>query len=189
MKPEMLSLLPLALALTGRAQPTSVPAGVSATAEARVRLSRQQSFLHVVPIPLEKIFRAGKGIPAITGTSVVTPWDAVGQSRQVFFATGDSAREEITHYEPGRYFAYRVSHFTLAAKYVAKYAVGEWWWSEENGQTTIVWRYTFVPRNFLTRPLLAFFVRTRWRPYMEAAMRRVQQDADSPSADPGRPAR
>ncbi|MGI4883675.1 MAG: SRPBCC family protein [Janthinobacterium lividum] len=142
-----------------------------------------------MPIPLPLIFRAGRGIPAITGTSVVTPWDAVGQARRVFFASGDSAREEITHYERGRYFAYRVSEFTLAAKYVAKYAVGEWWWSATAGQTTIRWRYTFVPKNRLVRPLLALFIRYRWRPYMQAAMGRVQQDAAqqlSPASAPAR---
>lgn len=171
----LLSLALLPLALTGPTQPP--PAGIGATAVGQVRLGSRQSFLHVVPIPLERIFRAGHGLPGITGTSVVAPWNAVGQSRQVYFSTGDSAREIITHYDEGRYFAYRVSDFTLAARHVAKYAVGEWWWAEENGQTTIRWRYTFVPKNFLVRPLLAIFVRWRWRPYMAAAMRRVEEEA------------
>ena len=169
----LLAAFPVALASYAQA----FPKGPSATVETTVSQDPLTSFLRVVPIPLQQIFHAGKGIPAITGTSVVTPWDAVGQSRRVFFASGDSAREEITHYEPGRYFAYRVSEFTLPAKYVAKYAVGEWWWSQQGGQTTIRWRYTFVPKNFLVRPFLALFIRYRWLPYMQAAMTRVQQDA------------
>ncbi|WP_197076926.1 SRPBCC family protein [Hymenobacter terrenus] len=171
-------LLPLlALALSAAAQDAAAVKGVAATVEATVPLPPAQAFRHLVPIPLERIFRAGYGLPAITGTSVVAPWNAVGQSRHVYFETGDSARETITHYREGEYFAYRVEEFTLAAKYVAQYAVGEWWWRQEQGRTVVVWRYTFVPKNFLVRPFLAFFVRHRWRPYMQAAVARVQQDA------------
>ena len=170
-------LLPLlALALSAAAQNPAVR-GVAATVEATVPLPPAQAFLHLVPIPLERIFRAGYGLPAVTGTSVVAPWNTVGQSRRVYFETGDSARETIIDYREGEYFAYRVEDFTLAAKYVAKYAVGEWWWREEQGRTVVRWRYTFVPKNFLVRPFLAFFVRYRWRPYMLAAVARVQQDA------------
>ena len=177
MKPELFSLLPL-MALAAPAIAQASKKGISATVDTYVDLDRRASFLHVVPIPLERIFLASNGLPAISGTSPVKSWDQVGLSRHVFFSTGDSAREIITHYDEGRYFAYRVSEFTLSAKYVAKYAIGQWWWTEENGRTKIVWRYTFVPKNFLVRPFLALFVRTRWRPYMQAAMQRVQQDAD-----------
>lgn len=97
--------------------------------------------------------------------------------------------KKLPIYERGHYFAYRVSEFTLAAKYVAKYAVGEWWWSNEAGQTTIRWRYTFVPKNFLVRPLLAYFIRHRWLPYMQAAMTRVQQDAAQQLTSPAAPIR
>ena len=173
-----LMLLPLLLILAyaAAAQEPAVK-GVSATVAGPVLLAPEAAFRRLVPIPLEQIFQAGYGLPAITGTSVVTPWDAVGQSRRVFFATGDSARETITDYRPGEYFAYRVDEFTIAAKYVARCAVGQWWWREENGQTVVTWRYTFVPKSFLARPLLALFVRFRWRPYMRAALTRVQQDA------------
>ena len=180
-------LAALLVALTTYAQAS--PQGLSATVETHVGQDPLASFLRVVPIPLQQIFQAGRGIPAITGTSVVTPWNAVGQSRRVFFASGDSAREEITHYQEGRYFAYRVSEFTLGAKYVAKYAVGEWWWSEQAGQTTIRWRYTFVPKNVLVRPFLALFIRYRWLPYMQAAMARVQQDAAQQLTPANAPAR
>lgn len=173
MKAELFSLLALAASAAAQAPEK----GISATFETFVDLDSRASFLHVVPIPLERIFLASHGLPAITGTSPVKSWDQVGLSRRVFFSTGDSARETITHYDEGQYFAYRVSDFTLSAKYVAKYAVGQWWWKEENGRTKIVWRYTFVPKNFLVRPLLALFMRTRWRPYMQAALQRVQQDA------------
>lgn len=175
--PAVFVLFPLlALVLSASAQ-DSVVKGIGATVQTTVSLPPAQAFQRLVPIPLELIFRASRGVPAITGTSVVTPWNAVGQSRRVYFETGDSARETITAYREGEYFAYRVEDFTLAAKYVAKYAVGEWWWRKEQGRTEVVWRYTFVPKNFLVRPFLGFFVRYRWRPYMQAAIERVQQDA------------
>lgn len=177
MQPAVFAVLPLLAVPFAAAAQYPAPRGISAMVETTVPLPPTQAFQRLVPIPLERIFLAGHGLPAITGTSVVASWDAVGQSRRVYFATGDSARETITAYRAGDYFAYRVEEFTLAAKYVAKYAVGEWWWAEENGRTVVRWRYTFVPKNFLVRPFLAFFVRYCWRPYMQSALDRVQQDA------------
>lgn len=154
----------------------------SATEEILVALDPQQAFLRAVPVPLPLIFQASHGLPAIASTSTVAPWDQVGLTRTVFFETGDTAQEEITAYQPGDYFAYRVSGFTFAAKYLAQYAIGQWWFVPENGSTRIVWRYTFVPQNALIRPLLALFVRLIWKGYMAEALRRVQH-----LANPGMP--
>ena len=70
MKPELFSLLPL-MALAAPAIAQASEKGISATVDTYVDLDRRASFLHVVPIPLERIFLASNGLPAISGTSPV----------------------------------------------------------------------------------------------------------------------
>jgi hypothetical protein len=140
----------------------------------------ERVFNYVVPVDLAHIFRATKGIPAVKSTSSVPGWDRVGLSRTVYFETGDTAREQLTHYQRPVTFAYRVSHFSSVLKRIALHADGNWVFTElPNHQTRVEWTYRVTPHNGLARMILRRFLKRRFRPYMQSALTIIKNDLES----------
>lgn len=151
---------------------------VSATATATIRASRQAVFDHIVPIDLTTIFRGYGPLPAVIGTKGQTgAWDGVGQTRTVVLSDGSTAREELTAYEPPRYFAYRVGGFTNALRLLSTGARGEWWFEETAGDTSVRWRYVFEPTSMVVLPFLAP-IGLIWQRYMQAALNAAKASAE-----------
>jgi hypothetical protein len=146
----------------------------AATVITTVEASREKTFLHIVPIALPSIFTGYGPLPSVTGTLNQTgPWDAAGRSRNVVFSDGSSARETLTSYEyPGR-FAYRITEFTGVLRFLASEARGEWWFENVPGRaaTSVRWRYEFISRSAILKPLVSLFTRSLWRAYMAKALR------------------
>ncbi len=149
-------------------------ASAAATVIATVEASRETTFLHIVPIALTSIFTGYGPLPSVTQTLNQTgPWDAAGRTRNVVFSDGSSARETLTSYEYPKRFAYRITEFTGVLRLLASEARGEWWFEDVPGRaaTSVRWRYEFISRSALLKPLISLFTRTLWRGYMAKALR------------------
>lgn len=139
-----------------------------------MNVSKEQAFLHIVPIDLASIFTGYGPLPSVTKTLDQTgPWDAAGRTRTVVFSDGSSARESLTEYEYPNRFAYRITEFTGALRFLTREARGEWWFETLPGQsaTTVRWRYEFFSRSRMLAPLVGLFTRCLWRGYMAKALR------------------
>lgn len=120
---------------------------------------------------LPKVLTGYGLLPAVVGTADLTgPWTVPGSSRTVQLADGGSAHEQLTHYEPGRYFAYRVSRFRNPARYLASHARGEWVFTPVAGGTRVSWTYTFVALGVHTALPLAGMAQLLWRGYMDVCV-------------------
>ena len=69
-------------------------------------------------------------------------------------------------------FAYRITKFTGVLRFLASEARGEWWFDNVPGRraTLVRWRYEFVGRSKILKPLLGLFTRSLWRGYMGKAL-------------------
>ena len=110
----------------------------------------QQVFNFVVAEDVLPKVLTGYGLlPAVVGTSGNTDqWDRPGSVRTVHLADGTTAREEVTDYESGRYFAYRTSDYTFALRHLAAFAEGQWWFKSDANGTAVRWTYTFQAKNW-----------------------------------------
>jgi hypothetical protein len=146
----------------------------STTVETTIEATREKTFLHIVPIDLTSIFTGYGPLPSVTGTLNATgPWDAEDQRRTVVFSDGSSAQEHLTSYEYPNCFAYRITGFTGVMRLLVSEARGEWWFEKVPGRTgtSVRWRYEFISRSAILRPLVSLFTRSLWRGYMSKALR------------------
>lgn len=156
----------------------------AATVTTTIKASGEKTFLHIVPIDLASIFTGYGPLPSIRETLKETgPWDAAGQSRTVVFSDGSSASETLTSYEYPSRFAYRITDFTGVLRFLAIEARGEWWFESVAGgnATSVRWRYEFISRSAILKPLVSLFTRSLWRGYMGKALRlsRAQVEAQA----------
>ena len=146
----------------------------AATVITTMQASREEAFLHIVPVDLSSIFTGYGPLPRVTETRDQTgPWDAAGRTRTVVFSDGSSAQETLTQYEYPDRFAYRITEFTGALRFLASEARGEWWFAStpDHDATSVLWRYEFVSRFKVLTPLVRLFTRSLWRGYMGRALR------------------
>jgi len=154
----------------------------TATVTTTVKASREKTFWHIVPIDLTSIFTGFGPLPSVTGTLNQTgPWDDAGRSRTVVFSDGSSARETLTSYEYPNRFAYRITEFTGVLRFLASEARGEWWFEDVPGlaATSVRWRYEFVSRSAILKPLVSLFTRSLWRSYMGKALRLAKAQVEA----------
>jgi hypothetical protein len=105
-------------------------------------------------------------------------WDTPGSNRTVHLADGNTAFEEVMVCERPSYFAYRVSKFTNAIRFLADEATGQWWFEEKGSKTDVKWTYTFHAHNALTALLLFPIVQLFWNGYMRVGMKTTKQLAE-----------
>jgi hypothetical protein len=145
----------------------------AATVQTTIEATTEEAFLHIVPIDLASIFTGYGPLPSVTKTLNQTgSWDAAGRSRTVVFSDGSSAVETLTSYEYPNRFAYRITRFTGVLRFLASEARGEWRFDNVPGRraTLVRWRYEFVGRSKILKPLLGLFTRSLWRGYMGKAL-------------------
>ena len=155
---------------------------VAITLLTTVHASPEHTFDFVVAEDvLPKVLLGYGPLPAVTSTSDRSgPWDQPGSYRTVHLADGTTSREEVTDYQRPSYFAYKVSNFTFALRYLATEGKGQWWIRSASEGATIRWTYTFTSRSVLTYPLLWGFAQWFWRGYMRVCLKAVQQQLMHP---------
>lgn len=137
----------------------------------------EEFWLYFEPIDLSKIFKKTKFLPAVKSSSHVDRWNTPGQKRTVYLESWDTAQEEILECLKPNFFKYKVSNFTFALKYFCKYAIWEWNMNLKYNKLSIVWTYTFYPKDFpFLKFVLKIFVKNIWKEYMELSMKNLVND-------------
>lgn len=149
---------------------------ISKTIFCHMNVPRSHLFEWFIPVKLSDILKGYGPLPAVVHTSGQKgAWDQPGATRTVHLADGNTAFEKVTACERPRYFEYRVSGFTNVIGFLAKDAIGQWWFEEKENKTSVRWRYTFHARNALTAVLLFPFVKVFWNGYMRVGMQTIKQ--------------
>jgi hypothetical protein len=153
----------------------------TAIVETTIEAPADIAFEHIVPIDLPSIFTGYGPLPAVTRTRDQSgSWDATGRSRTVEFSDGSSARESLTGHEYPTRFTYRITGFTGVLRFFASEALGEWNFERVAGgrSTKVRWRYEFVSRAKVLRPLVGVFTRKLWRGYMAQALSLAKEQVE-----------
>ena len=121
---------------------------------------------------LPKILTGYGPLPAVVKTSENTgPWTVVGSARLIQLADNTTVREQLTHYEPSKRFAYRVWDFgNPIIRTLATGARGEWIFSPAPGGTLVTWTYTFSAKNAAAALPLSGITQILWRGYMNVCL-------------------
>jgi hypothetical protein len=121
---------------------------------------------------LPKVLTGYGPLPAVVKTSGNTgPWSVPGSARLNHLADGSTVREQVTHYDPSKYFAYRIWDFSnpiISA--LATGARGEWTFSATPGGTLVTWTYTFTAKNAVTALPMSAITQILWRGYMDVCL-------------------
>jgi hypothetical protein len=122
---------------------------------------------------LPKVLPGTRFIPAVVGTTILSgpEWDHPGCRREVHFSDGSMAHEEIvTFVRPSR-FEYRVTPRSGPMRLLFESATGAWDFVDSGtGMTTVTWRYDFVGRVWLARPVLWVFAHVAFRRLMDQCL-------------------
>lgn len=121
---------------------------------------------------LPKVLTGYGPLPAVVGTSGHTgPWDRPGSARVIHLADGSTVREQVTHHDGPRFFAYRVWDFgNPIVRRLADEARGEWTFVAVPGGTQATWTYTFRARNGWAALPLSGIAQLLWRGYMDVCL-------------------
>ena len=121
---------------------------------------------------LPKVLTGYGPLPAVVKTSENTgPWTVVGSARLIHLADSTTVREQLTHYEPSKRFAYRVWDFgNPIIRTLATGARGEWVFSPAPGGTLVTWTYTFTAKNAAAALPLSGITQILWRGYMDVCL-------------------
>ena len=155
----------------------------------------QTSASITVDAPVAKTFDAAAGIDAralvqkhgplpgivnIEGQDA--PWSAVGQKRHMTLTDGSTVDEELTTFSAGNNFAYRVTKFSGVFAALVDHASGEWHFTTLGAdKTRIDWTYKFFPKGMIAEPVLWFVVKLLWPGYLNTALKRLKQKAETPN--------
>jgi Polyketide cyclase / dehydrase and lipid transport len=121
---------------------------------------------------LPKVLTGYGPLPAVVKTSDNTgPWTVPGSARRVHLADKSVLREQLTHYEPAKYFAYRVFDFgNPLLRTLATEGKGEWTFTKGPEGTLVAWTYTFTAKNALTAIPMSGITQILWRGYMNVCL-------------------
>jgi Polyketide cyclase / dehydrase and lipid transport len=107
------------------------------------------------------------------------PWTMPGAYRTLYFESGDTLREELLIFTPHTYFAYSISEFTAATKYLADVAYGQFEFETRGDKTHVTWIYSFKPKNFLASIPLSIFMSMYFKKYMLQGLQISKRDIES----------
>ena len=121
---------------------------------------------------LPKVLTGYGPLPAVVKTSENTgPWTEVGSARKILLADNTTVREQLTHYEPSKRFAYKVWEFgNPLVRALATGARGEWIFSAAPEGTLVTWTYTFTAKNAATALPMSAITQILWRGYMDVCL-------------------
>jgi Polyketide cyclase / dehydrase and lipid transport len=126
---------------------------------------------------LPKVLTGYGPLPAVVRTAEHTgAWDVPGSARLIHLADGSTVREQVTHYAPPGYFAYRVWAFgNPIISALATQARGEWAFAAEAAGTKVTWTYTFTAKNAAFALPLSGITQLLWRGYMDVCLENAQR--------------
>ena len=121
---------------------------------------------------LPKVLTGYGPLPAVLKTSENTgPWTTAGSARKILLADNTTVREQLTHYEPSKRFAYKVWEFgNPLVRALATGARGEWVFSAVPDGTLVTWTYTFTAKNAATALPMSAITQILWRGYMDVCL-------------------
>jgi hypothetical protein len=126
---------------------------------------------------LPKVLTGYGPLPAVIRSSENTgPWTVPGSARLIHLADGSTVREQLTHFEPSKHFAYRVWDFgNPLIRSLSSGARGEWSFSPAPGGTLVTWTYTFTAKNAVTALPLSGITQILWRGYMDVCLENTKR--------------
>ena len=156
---------------------------VAHTATRRLLAAPRTAYRVVVHDPLETMVVGGGGLAGVPGTEALQgpAWGEDGARRKVVMSAGASAHEAIVQAAPDReapLFRYQVWGLSGLPGLLIDHAQGRFVFDPGDGGTKLSWTYAFKPRAGLLKPLIARFVRTRFAPFMEAALDAIEARTD-----------
>jgi len=160
---------------------------IPVTAVAAFRAPIEAVFDYIVAEDTPPKMMLGYGpVPGVAGGEIhECPLDHPGAYRTVHLEGGGTAREQITAIRRPGYFSYRVSDFSISARYVVAAARGEWWFETQGDSTLVRWSYTFEPTSLPKAPLTFTLARLLWKGYMGRAMPEAKAQAEDASRRAG----
>jgi Polyketide cyclase / dehydrase and lipid transport len=146
---------------------------ISITRQAIIEGTPEQVFNFIAAEDvLPKVLTGYGPLPAVVKTSENTgPWTVPGSARLIHLADNSTVREQVTHFEPSKRFAYRVWEFgNPVIRSLSTGARGEWIFSPAPGGTMVTWTYTFTAKNAVTAVPLSGITQILWRGYMDVCL-------------------
>lgn len=135
------------------------------TVEQPCAVSPEQAFAIIAPIDLTAIFRGWGPLPSVVAVDNQPPsWDRPGLSRNPRFGDGGTADERLVEFTAPHSFAYEISGFTNAMRFLVDRVRGEWTMTPDGTGSIVRWTYAFFPRpgrGWIVRWLLS----PLWRRY------------------------
>jgi Polyketide cyclase / dehydrase and lipid transport len=160
------------VAAPGREPAVTVPM-VAVTRQAMIPGTPEAVFRFIAAEDvLPKVLTGYGPLPAVVGTSQNTgPWDRPGSARLIHLADGSTVREQVTHHDGPRFFAYRVWEFgNPIVRRLADEARGEWTFVAVPDGTQVTWTYTFSAKNGWAAVPLSGIAQVLWRGYMDVCL-------------------
>lgn len=149
---------------------------------AMVETSAGEAFAVASGAEVTSLFRKQGAIPGVIGVSGhVAAWSAPGEVRELTLNDGGSVREELLAFALNESFAYKVTGFAGLFGMLVREAEGRWRFLETApNRTQVEWTYIFKPTSTLVEPVSGLIVRALWPGYMQAALARIKEAAESP---------
>lgn len=162
--------------------PLSIPTKGTVTGKAEIDIAAgiQQVFDY---IPSEKslpeYLKSYGPIHAVVRSELHKgPWSEPGAYRTLYFETGDTLREDLLAFHAPTYFAYSISEFSNFAKHLSSIAYGEWSFKSGENKTNVQWKYTFKPKNILTKMVVSLFMHLYFRKYMQQSLLNAKKNIE-----------
>jgi hypothetical protein len=125
----------------------------------------------------------GVGRKAAASVQQRGTWGSDGAIRRVELLDGHYAFDHIIQNRQPDLFYYQVYGFTNQAARIASYIRAEFRYEELGPQQTRMhWTYSMRPKAFWSGPLVGSFVNNRIKPYMEAGMTKMAEEAAKAAA-------
>jgi hypothetical protein len=98
------------------------------------------------------------------------PYTASGAKRKVIFDNGDTIQEELLNYNPFRNYDYRVTAFSDFLRKLTDAAFGQFWFDEIDGNTRILWEYSYTYKNRFSRVVIWLFNVLFFKKFIQRAL-------------------
>jgi hypothetical protein len=144
----------------------------------RVPLSRAEAFDHAFTADLTRLFDRRAGLmPAVRAVEDVDgSWGAVGDTRRVQTADGNSTLETLVEHDRPATYAYELSEITGPFALLVSRVEGRFTFVEADGGTTTTWSWRLHARTPLAVPAL-HLVGLSWRRWAARALDRLARSA------------
>ena len=161
---------------------------ISNTATIKIKSSIERAFKTPILGDATQILTGYWCIPPVSGFINDETWGEDGGSRiplsngNWLSKGGSQGLDEIITRQENKYWKWQISEFG-SSLFFAKKAEGEWWCSEaSNGEVSVIWKYTWYPKNVFFYPITWLFVRILWRGVMKQGIAKIKAMAENNAA-------